>query len=140
MTDWNNRFIGLAEMVASWSKDPSTKVGCVLVKNRKVVATGFNGFPPGIVDDERLHDRGTKYELIIHAEQNAILQAGRDAYGSTAYIHPLPPCCTCAKLLIAAGIKRIVYQNPESLPQRWWDEMRASERMLAEAGIEVVTL
>lgn len=70
---WDRHFIRIAREVASISKDPSTKVGVVLVKNRRIIGTGYNGFPEGIADTpERLNDRPTKYKLMLHAEENAI--------------------------------------------------------------------
>ena len=74
-SNWDLRFIGLAQHISTWSKDPSTKVGCVVVgEDREIRSTGFNGFPRGINDDEeRLTDREKKYPLICHAEENAII-------------------------------------------------------------------
>ncbi len=134
---WDMRFLRMAEMVSSWSKDPSTKVGVVLVKNQKVVATGYNGFPEGIADDDRLNDREVKYTLVIHAEMNALLQAGHDARGSTLYLWGFAgcPCQNCAKHVIQAGVKRIVYYDGSTLPERWADELAAARITLEEAGM-----
>ena len=76
---WDQRFLDLAAHIAGWSKDPSTKVGCVVVgEDREIRSTGFNGFPRGISDDnDRLTDREKKYPLICHAEENAIMHAAR---------------------------------------------------------------
>ena len=76
---WDGRFLSLATHISNWSKDPSTKVGCVVVgPDREIRSTGFNGFPRGIADtDERLSDRDLKYPLICHAEENAIMHAAR---------------------------------------------------------------
>ena len=120
---WDKRFIELAKHIANWSKDPSTKVGCVVVgEDREIRSTGFNGFPRGIKDDEeRLLDREQKYPLICHAEENAIMHAARigvSLKGSTAYV-TWPPCTRCARSLIQAGIKEIVYPNPGKIPERW---------------------
>ena len=72
---WDVRFLELADHISSWSKDPSTKVGCIIVgADREIRSTGFNGFPRGIDDsEERLTDREEKYPLICHAEENAIM-------------------------------------------------------------------
>ena len=72
---WDLRFLKLAEHISNWSKDPSTKVGCIIVgEDREIRSTGFNGFPRGIEDsEERLNDRTQKYPLICHAEENAIM-------------------------------------------------------------------
>ena len=134
---WDRRFMEMAKMVASWSKDPSTKVGAVIVHNRKVVATGYNGFPPGIDDDTRLEDRSRKYPRIIHAEMNAILQAGHDARGATMYMF-FPaggaPCANCTKHIIGAGITRLVVRTQRERTQ-WADDQAISVDMIEEAGI-----
>ena len=103
---WDNRFLELAKHISGWSKDPSTKVGCVVVgEDREIRSTGFNGFPRGINDDAaRLTDRDKKYPLICHAEENAIMHAARigiSLKGSTAYV-TWPPCSRCARSLIQA--------------------------------------
>lgn len=108
--EWDRRFISLAREVSTWSKDPSTKVGAVIVDDeRRVVATGFNGFPRGVDDlAERYLSRETKYEMIIHAEANALLFAKRDLSFCTLY-STLMPCSRCAAMIIQSGIKRVVY-------------------------------
>lgn len=136
---WDRRFLELAKLVSLWSKDPSTKVGCVLVKDRKVVATGYNGFPKGIADDERLKDREQKYALVVHAEMNALLQAGHDANDSTLYLWGFAgcPCQNCSKHVIQAGVRKIVYYDGVPPPERWADELAASRATLEEAGLEI---
>ena len=109
---WDLRFLELAKHISDWSKDPSTKVGCIIVgEDREIRSTGFNGFPRGIEDtDERLNDREQKYPLICHAEENAIMHAARigvSLKGCTAYV-TWPPCNRCSRSLIQAGIKKIV--------------------------------
>ena len=137
---WDMRFLEMARHVSEWSKDPSTKVGVVLVKDRKVVATGYNGFPKGIADDERLHNREQKYALVVHAEMNALLQAGRDADGSTLYLWGFAgcPCQNCTKHVIQAGVERVVYYDGNPPPARWAAELEASRSTLEEAGVEIV--
>ena len=141
---WDHRFIELANHIAQWSKDPSTKVGCVIVgEDREIRSTGFNGFPRGIDDDEeRLNDRNLKYPLICHAEENAIMHAARigvSLKGSTAYV-TWPPCSRCAHSLIQAGIVEIVYPETNGIPERWQDDFNTSNGMLQEAGIQVRTV
>ena len=76
MNGWDRKFIEMAVLVSSWSKDPSTKVGCVIAdSDHAQLSEGFNGFPRGIADDARLHEREVKYRLIVHAEANAIAAA-----------------------------------------------------------------
>ena len=141
---WDLRFIELAHHISSWSKDPSTKVGCVVVgSDREIRSTGFNGFPRGIEDDdERLLDREKKYPLICHAEENAIMHAARigiSLKGSTAYV-TWPPCSRCARSLIQSGIKEIIYPTPGEIPERWQEDFDISNAMISEAGVIVRTI
>ena len=138
---WDHRFIELANHIANWSKDPSTKVGCVIVgEDREIRSTGFNGFPRGIDDDEeRLNDRNLKYPLICHAEENAIMHAARigvSLKGSTAYV-TWPPCTRCARSLIQAGIVEVVYAGSDNIPERWVEDFTRSTNMMKEAGIKL---
>tara|TARA_B100000965_G_scaffold376118_1_gene369115 strand:- start:17 stop:454 length:438 start_codon:yes stop_codon:yes gene_type:complete len=138
---WDIRFIELARHISGWSKDPSTKVGCVVVgEDREIRSTGFNGFPRGIDDDpERLADREKKYPLICHAEENAIMHAARIGVSlkdSTAYV-TWPPCSRCARSLIQAGIREVVYSSNEEIPERWLEDFEISTSMLAEANVLV---
>lgn len=138
---WDIRFLELAKHISGWSKDPSTKVGCVVVgEDREIRSTGFNGFPRGISDDnDRLTDREKKYPLICHAEENAIMHAARigvSLKGSTAYV-TWPPCSRCARSLIQAGIKEVVYSTTEDIPERWLDDFNISTGMLEEANVVV---
>ncbi|CAI8164136.1 MAG: tRNA-specific adenosine deaminase [Methanobacteriota archaeon] len=138
---WDIRFLELAKHIAGWSKDPSTKVGCIVVgEDREIRSTGFNGFPRGISDDnDRLTDREKKYPLICHAEENAIMHAARigvSLKGSTAYV-TWPPCSRCARSLIQAGIKEVVYSTAEEVPERWLEDFNISTSMLKEANVIV---
>lgn len=138
-TWWDNFFLTLANHAASASKDPSTKVGCVLVDDRRrVVGLGYNGFPRGVEDTpERLNDRPTKYLMVQHAEVNAVLQAVSDPRGATAYVTH-QPCASCSGVLIQAGIKKIVTVRPEAaLAERFADSFTAAAAMLDEAGVEI---
>lgn len=139
---WDLRFMEVADLVATWSKDPSTKVGCVLVdQNRHIIATGYNGFPRGVDDsDERLNDRPTKYLMVQHAEANAILQAVAAIAGATAYVTHRP-CSGCSGMLIQAGVKRIVTRLPsDGFAERFAESFRAADLMLDEAGVETFYL
>ena len=91
MTNWDKRFLKLAKHISEWSKDPSTKVGCVVVgPDRELRSTGFNGLPRGIEDnEERLNNREIKYPLICHAEENAIMHAARIGISLKAVLHML---------------------------------------------------
>ena len=136
---WDSRFLALAKLVSTWSKDPSTQTGAVIVdeKNR-VVALGFNGFPIGIADDKRLQDRTLKYQIIIHAELNALLFAPFRLNGCTLYTYPFLTCSRCAVTVIQAGIKRVVAPSlPLQLEDRWGDDVKFSKALFKEAGIVV---
>lgn len=143
-SNWDRRFLELAEHIATWSKDPSTKVGAVLVgPNNLVIGMGYNGFPRGVVDsEERLNDRETKYAMVVHAEANAILMAGTKAAGATLYVWPtfiMPPICNeCCKLVIQSGIKEVVGYKPDPTNERvkrWIKSIEISQTMCREAGV-----
>lgn len=140
---WHVRFIKLAHEVAEWSIDPSTKVGCVLVKNKRVISTGYNGFPKNISDSfDRLMDREQKYEITVHAEINAITTAalhGVSTEGSTAYV-TFNPCSRCASVLINAGIESVYVSTKQDVPTRWLDNFILASKLLAEAGVEYNTI
>lgn len=140
---WDVRFLKLAQHIASWSKDPSTKVGCVIVgPDREIVSTGYNGFPRGVSDDSsRYDDRNTKLHLICHAEENAVAHAARigvSLRNTTAYV-TWPPCPRCARSLVQAGVTKVVHQETE-LPERWVDQMNWSFQLLDEADVDVVSI
>lgn len=135
---WDVRFMRLAHEVASWSKDPSTKVGCLLVKDKKVVSLGYNGLPTGVEDSlERLQNRDLKYEMTVHAEVNAVTTAalhGVSTDGCTAYV-TFHPCSRCAAVLINAGIATVVVSAHDINCDRWLDSFRLASSLLNEAGI-----
>ena len=134
-SDWDERFLQLAQHIAQWSKDPSTKVGAVIVRpNRTIASVGYNGFPRGVNDDERLNDRPYKYAMTVHAEANAILSANERLDGCTLYVTPLSPCSSCASILIQSGIKRVVAYMPHQ-PEHWADSFAIARTMLDEAGV-----
>jgi dCMP deaminase len=112
---WDVRFMRLAHEVAGWSKDPSRKIGAVITRDRRVLCTGYNGFPMGIADSiEALADREYKYRNIIHGEMNAIFNASREGIsleGSTLYVTTLPCCPECAKGIVQSGIRRVVMEH-----------------------------
>ena len=140
---WHARFLRLAKEVATWSKDPSTQVGCVLVRDRRVISTGYNGFPRGISDSfDRLMDREQKYEITVHAEVNAVTTAalhGVTTEGCAAYV-TFSPCSRCASVLINAGIKEVYVTAGEIAPDRWLQNFILASRILAEAGVTCKTI
>lgn len=141
---WDRRFLEMAKLVSTWSKDPSTKVGAVVVDQyRHVVGTGYNGFPRGVMDfPERYENREVKYRMVVHAEVNALLAAGEHARGATLYVWPsfdAPPICNeCAKVAIQLGIAGIVGYAPaeqDGRHARWLDAITTARQMFKEAGI-----
>lgn len=137
---WQRRFLRLVREVASWSKDPSTKVGCVLVDaSNRVISLGFNGFPAGISDDSRLEARDTKYPIILHAEENALFFVTRSVEGATAYITHFP-CASCAAKLIQSKITAVVCLTDEAFDSRWQESTSYSRDILLEAGISLTTI
>jgi dCMP deaminase len=148
---WDKRFIDLAKHINTWSKDPSTRVGAVLVgPDREILSVGYNGFPRGIADTpERLNDRPTKYELVVHAEINAIMNAARQGictHGSTMYVIATSvvtgedwggaPCIRCAVETIQAGISRVCVPKPINMPSSWVESCEKGYRVLQESGVE----
>lgn len=106
---WDRLWLNVADSAATMSKDPNTKVGCVIVKDNKHVSIGYNGFAPGVMETPDRWTRPEKYEWVIHAEENAILQAPFDTTNATCYC-TISPCHKCMARLIAARISRIVYR------------------------------
>ena len=135
---WDKRFLDVAELVGSWSKDPSRKIGAIAVRNRKILATGYNGFPKGIKDLKvRYDNREEKYKFVVHAEMNCIYNAAENGISlkdSTLYIRGLPVCTDCAKGIIQAGISRVVAMSG-STPERWIEAIKNTREMLQEAGV-----
>lgn len=143
---WDSRFMEMAQMISSWSKDPSSQIGAVVVNDeRRILATGYNGFPKGIADtEERLNNKEEKYSRIIHAEMNALMNAlysGVSLKDSTLYVYGLPVCPSCTKCVIQAGIKRVVIPTAKTNKANWqevWE--RESAPMFAESGVQVTIL
>lgn len=136
---WDNRFLELAEHISSWSKDPSTKCGSVIVKGKRIVSTGYNGFATGVFDTESFYmNRNTKYLRVVHAEINALMFAREDLTGATIYIYPFPPCSQCGAAIIQSGIKRVVTHAPtgEQLT-RWGESIIEASQMFIESGVDM---
>ena len=134
---WDEYFMGIALLASQRSKDPNTQVGCCIVDDNNVIlTTGYNGFPKGCSDDEFPWDRegeDTKYPFVVHAELNAILNAsGKDLHGARLYV-ALFPCNECAKAIIQAGIKEIIYDSDKYANT---PSVIASKRMLDASGVK----
>lgn len=135
---WDLKFLALAQYFSNWSKDPSTRIGGVVVgPDHEIRSTGYNGFPRGVKDlPSRLADRDLKLKIICHAEENCILHAalvGVSLKGCTSYCE-WPPCTRCARSIINAGISEVVYADKE-IPERWQEDFNLALLILSEAGV-----
>lgn len=136
------KFFAVASAFASLSKDRSTKVGAIaLDEEYDVLSTGYNGFPRGVDDDvEERHERPMKYLYTSHAEENLVAQAARKGVslkGATVIVTSLFPCTTCSRMMIQAGVKRIIANHP-SVDPRWEEQANHATTMLKEAGVEII--
>lgn len=134
---WDFRFLKLAQEISTWSKDPSSQVGAVIVdQDRKVVSLGYNGLPQGMINEDIiLRDRDLKLQVIIHAEENALITAARSLKGYCIYTWPFPPCSHCSSLLEQSKIARVV--APNNIPERWKTNINLGQENLRRAGIEI---
>lgn len=137
MTTWDDFFMQVAELMSTRSKDPSTKVGAVIVDHsRRLLGTGYNGFPRGVADHpSRYEDKAVKYKLVVHAEANAILNAVKSVQGMTLYATKFP-CSECAKLIVQSGISHVV-TNPPSTDGKWAEDAEFSKIILTEGCVLV---
>ena len=116
MTDlisrWDSRFLEVAKLFASFSKDPSTKVGaCIADRHNRLASAAFNGLPQ---------------------------RASRPVIGCTIYVWPFPPCAACASVIIQSGLARVVAPSPSSqLAERWGESIELAIMTLREAGVQV---
>jgi len=132
---WSFRFLKLAKHISSWSKDPSTKVGSIIVdNNHRIISMGYNGFPTGIPDTEKeYNNRDIKLKKVVHAEANAIIFAKQDLSHCTLYVWPFMPCSNCAGLVIQSGIKKIIsVTNDEA---RWQESFKFTKDMCERANV-----
>lgn len=136
MRKWDDRLLGMASVVATWSKDPKRRVGAVIADaDNRVVSVGYNGFPRGVGDSPALlEDSQQKLLRTLHAEANALLFAARPVAGCVAYV-TYPPCSQCAAMLIQAGITRVVAFHPGEVSSKWAASWEAAEQMMREAGV-----
>jgi dCMP deaminase len=128
--------LGLAEYVSTASKDPSTKVGAVIVDpDRRVVSVGYNGFPRGVEDtEERLHNRDIKYKMVVHAECNALMFSNLASLkGCAIYVWPMMPCAACASMIIQKGITTVVATQNDN--PTWQHDFELSKQLFTEASV-----
>lgn len=140
---WDDYFMGVSLLAADRSKDPSTQVGaCIVSDDNRILSTGYNGFPKGCSDDEFPWNRDeklgeTKYNFVVHAELNAILNAGgKSLVGSRIFVS-LFPCHECAKAIIQSGVKEVVYLSDK---YNGTVSDNASKRMLQSAGVKLTKM
>lgn len=146
---WDEYFIKIAEVVSRKSKDPSSKIGAVIVTpEHEIVATGFNGFPRGINEyDPTRWERPIKYKYVEHAERNACYSAakrGASVQGCTLYLTgfgpPTVPCVECTKAVIQSGITTIKGYAYKPAPDNWLDDLAFAQHLLQETNVEFIEL
>lgn len=136
---WDIRFLQLAKLVSTWSKDPSTQVGaCIVRPDKSVCSVGFNGFAKNMNDHSALYaDRETKYSRIIHGEINALLFAREPVQGYALYTWPFLPCDRCCVQMLQAGIARFVAPAPSGeILSRWEAALEKTKSYIGEARAE----
>ncbi len=144
---WDNLFIGIAKLASERSKDPNTQCGSCIVKNNKVLSIGFNGLPYGLNDNGSIEngreidywDKSIKYEIVIHSELNAILNAKQDLTGSTLYLYTEKgyfPCSNCSGAIVQSGISEIVmnFAIKNNTEVYNWD---ITKHILKNAGVNI---
>ena len=141
MADWDSRFMNLARHIATWSKDRSRQVGCVIVgPDNEIRAYGFNGFPRGVDDDaEGRHARPAKYKWTEHAERNAIYNAARigtPLQGCRMYL-PWFPCMDCARAVVQSGIAELICERPDLSDPQWGGDFADVPLLLEEAEVRI---
>jgi dCMP deaminase len=139
MDEWDRRWFSIAKTYASFSKDPSTKVGAVAVKDRREISAGWNGFPRGILDDTRMNNRESKYAITVHAEQNCIYNAayvGVSLKDCTLYVYGLPICSECVKGVLQVGVKLVKIGVLGEVPERWEESFNISKARMLEASVQ----
>lgn len=143
-TRFDERWMGLARHISTWSEDRSRQVACVIVdRDQVLVSIGWNGFPRGVNGsiDER-HERPQKYDWTKHAEENAIANAarkGNSTNGCTLYV-PWYPCAGCAGDIVQAGINEIVTFEPDWNDPTYAESFKRASQILHEGGVFVRTM
>lgn len=137
--EWDAFFYAIAQKTASLSKDPYRQVGALLVSpDRRQLSMGFNGFPPSVPDlPELLHDRDFKHMNMVHAEDNCLRQAPFPSVNCSIYVTCFP-CLDCAKLLVSAGIRRLVAPAPDLTHHRWAESWQLAKWTLWTGGIDII--
>jgi len=141
--NWDEYYMRHVYLAASKSKDPRTKIGAVLVRDNRLISSGFNGFPYKVNDSiDRYNDRELKYAVVVHAEANAVLQCallGQSSKDSILYTQGVP-CSECCKSIIQGGVKKIVVHQQwpnQCHVEKWIKSFKISEMMLKEAEVVI---
>jgi dCMP deaminase len=139
---WDLRFLEMAKLISTWSKDPSTQTGAVITSGKRVVSTGFNGFPGAMPDlTENYNNREEKYSRIVHCEMNALLFAKEPVNGYTLYTYPFISCDRCFVHMLQAGLIRFVAPKPtESQLVRWGESFRKVREYALESRVQLIEL
>jgi dCMP deaminase len=134
--DWTTYFMSIAYLISQRSIDESTKVGCVIVKDRSIISTGYNSAPSKMIDSQVPQTRPEKYQWMIHAEANAIANAakiGASVKESTIYCTEIP-CPRCMGLIINAGCSHVIYGNISAKINNQ-ENITIARNMAKQAGI-----
>jgi dCMP deaminase len=135
------KYLKLTEFQAElFSKDPNTKVAALVIDdNYNIRSTGFNGFPRGFKEKEERWEKPTKYDYVVHAEANSVCTAARNGatLAGCTMVSTLFPCQDCAKLIIQAGITRIITRKPNE-DSTWLHSFEKSKEMFGECNVDIV--
>lgn len=136
--NWKEYYINIAEQVSKKSKDPSSKVGAIIVdSDNRIVSTGYNGFIAGCNEEKMSWQRPDKYFLVVHAEMNALIYAKKDLKDCKVFT-TFGPCDNCLKHMLQAGIREIYYQDPAIMRDRSTSEQKeAIVRLIEATGAKV---
>lgn len=135
------RFMKLADTIAQWSEDKSSKVGAVIIKDDNVISVGYNGLPNGCCDDiEVRHERPAKYIWYHHAEENAIVNAAKHGHATNdcdMFVNWFP-CAKCAGMIVNSGIKRLFCdKEPDFNHEKFGHEFKIAIAKLLEGGVKI---
>jgi dCMP deaminase len=132
--------MGIAQVVAGKSKDPSTKVGAVIVdRDNRVVSTGYNGFVSGCNESVLSYDRPMKYHYVIHAELNAIIQSKIDLRGCKMFT-TYAPCVNCLKHILQSGIREVFYEDSSIMKRTDYLENIAIVNLIRATGATIMSV
>jgi len=138
---WKDRYLNLAKEISTWSKDPSTQIGCVAIGNKgQVLSQGYNGFPRYFDDHKDLYkDREIKYKYIVHAEMNCIYHAtlnGISLEGAKLFVYGLGVCHECAKGIVQVGIKEVFASCNQDKSKRWQESFNYTKNIFKKSGVK----